>query len=332
MAYVVSKTLSGRTVKVYRESEYPVPVIFSTQYQEQGKTVLELLGNLGAPEVNLVTISDLHWEEDLSPWAHGPVMASTDHFTGGAPQYLEFLEKEVIPFAGQHLALDPSTLILAGYSMSGLLSAYSLFMTDDFPYLVSASGSLWFPGFLPFAKEQGIKGSPKAVYLSLGDTESHSRNPYLKENASVTSAIAGLSREAGIPTALIWERGGHFNEPAARLARGLCWVLGVMRGEDIKIESRKRGGSGSAFPLFIGRKRPRFSRPREVRAPFRSAGDAVRPSRDRDTLYSGYGADRRMAPGRRSRRHRKTRAHFRQTRLPLQPRQGREGEASRPPG
>jgi len=149
MAYVVSKTLSGRTVKVYRESEYPVPVIFSTQYQEQGKTVLELLGNLGAPEVNLVTISDLHWEEDLSPWAHGPVMASTDHFTGGAPQYLEFLEKEVIPFAGQHLALDPSTLILAGYSMSGLLSAYSLFMTDDFPYLVSASGSLWFPGFLP---------------------------------------------------------------------------------------------------------------------------------------------------------------------------------------
>ena len=62
MAYVVSKALSGRTVKVYRESEYPVPVIFSTQYQEQGKTVLELLANLGAPEVNLVTISDLHWE------------------------------------------------------------------------------------------------------------------------------------------------------------------------------------------------------------------------------------------------------------------------------
>jgi len=118
MAYVVSKALSGRTVKVYRESEYPVPVIFSTQYQEQGKTVLELLANLGAPEVNLVTISDLHWEEDLSPWAHGSVLASTDHFTGGAPQYLEFLEKEVIPFASQHLALDPSTLILAGYSMS----------------------------------------------------------------------------------------------------------------------------------------------------------------------------------------------------------------------
>ena len=114
MAYVVSKALSGRTVKVYRESEYPVPVIFSTQYQEQGKTVLELLANLGAPEVNLVTISDLHWEEDLPPSAHGSVLASTDHFTGGAPQYLEFLEKEVIPFASQHLALDPSTLILAG--------------------------------------------------------------------------------------------------------------------------------------------------------------------------------------------------------------------------
>ena len=127
MAYVVSKALSGRTVKVYRESEYPVPVIFSTQYQEQGKTVLELLANLGAPEVNLVTISDLHWEEDLSPWAHGSVLASTDHFTGGAPQYLEFLEKEVIPFA----APSPRSLHADSRGLLNVRPSLRLFALHD---------------------------------------------------------------------------------------------------------------------------------------------------------------------------------------------------------
>lgn len=62
--------------------------------------------------------------------------------------------------------------------------------------IVSASGALWFPDFLAYAKEHPMKRVPEKLYLSIGDKETKTRHPLLKtveDNILKTENIKGLS-------------------------------------------------------------------------------------------------------------------------------------------
>ncbi len=63
------------------------------------------------------------------------------------------------------------------------------------------------------------------VYLSLGNREEHARN---KRMAAVGECIRRqhellLNKISSSHTILEWNEGGHFNDEAARMARGFIW-------------------------------------------------------------------------------------------------------------
>lgn len=55
-----------------------VVCIFHTQGTE---VILEAVDR----PLNVLMPLDLEWDEDLSPWAHDPVVMKDDHFTGQGP-------------------------------------------------------------------------------------------------------------------------------------------------------------------------------------------------------------------------------------------------------
>jgi predicted alpha/beta superfamily hydrolase len=116
-------------------------------------------------------------------------------------------------------------MIIAGYSLGGLFSLYSLYETDVFTRAVSASGSMWFPGFWEYVNGHEMKAKPERIYMSLGDQEAKSKNPYLCTVQEKTEAIYKHFEEIGLPVKYELNPGNHFQNADERLAKGIAWCL-----------------------------------------------------------------------------------------------------------
>lgn len=220
---VSTQRMDGRTVKVYDTGARGVPTVYASMYMEAGEAVLGACGRLGCPAFNLVTVSDLHWDEDLSPWPSEPVVTADDHFTGESDGYARYIDGEVIPYAES--ILGGSERVIAGYSMGGLFALYAPYVSDSFDRCVSGSGSVWFPNFVEYVESHDFRRVPKSVYLSIGDRESRTRNPYMKLTEGNTRHLCEFYRSKGIDSTFELNPGNHFKDADIRLAKGIAWTL-----------------------------------------------------------------------------------------------------------
>ena len=214
-----------RRVCLYRLAQGSVPLIYSIDYHENGQLLIAAAAQLGIDGFNLVTISGLHWNQELSPWPIETVVSKDDRFTGGADDLLALLTTEIVPQVEGLLDEPPTWRCLAGYSMGGLFTAYSSHRSDLFTRILSASGSMWYPGWMEYAGEHDFAGPVAGVYLSVGDKESTSRNAVLQTVGERTRQVAELYATRGVPVKFELNPGNHFKNPPMRVVKGIKWLL-----------------------------------------------------------------------------------------------------------
>ena len=169
----------------------------------------------------LVAIKVDNWNDDLSPWK-APAVFGKDDFGGNADvtlsKVLEYINTEV--FARKNQA--DINLYIGGYSLAGLFALWAAYQTDVFKGVAAASPSVWFPGIEEYISQNDIKSS--AVYLSLGDKESKTKN---KTMAQVGDNIQRIYKilDTKVDANLEWNEGNHFKEPDLRTAKAFAWVL-----------------------------------------------------------------------------------------------------------
>ena len=146
-------------------------------------------------------------------------------FGGQAAGFLDELLKQIIPQAESSLPQPPAWRGVAGYSLAGLFALWALWQTDVFERAASASGSLWFPGFIDYARERTMTATPDAAYLSLGKKETKTPNRMMRHVLDDTRAMEELFIERDIPTTLELNPGNHFAQTDLRMARGIHWIL-----------------------------------------------------------------------------------------------------------
>ena len=217
--------IGHRRVCIYHLVEGAAPLVYSIDYHENGQLLLEACKQVDCGGFNLLTISGLHWNQELSPWPVETVVSRNDRFTGGAPEWLLVLTDEVVPQVERLLDAPPTWRCLAGYSMAGLFAVWAAFQCDLFTRILSASGSMWYPGWLEYAREHEPVVPLQGVYLSVGEQESTSRNAVLQTVGERTRAIASLMAERGIPTQFELNPGNHFKNPPLRVVKGIKWLL-----------------------------------------------------------------------------------------------------------
>ena len=109
--------------------------------------------------------------------------------------------------------------------ISSLYQLSATFVTDAFSACVSASGSLWYPGFAEFAESHPFRSRPRSVYLSVGSREHRTPNPVMRTVNDCTSRILDRCVSEGVEAVFETNPGNHFRDGDLRLAKGIAWTL-----------------------------------------------------------------------------------------------------------
>ena len=124
----------------------------------------------------------------------------------------------------QNIGIGRTVEIIAGYSLAGLFALYSAYRCDQFEGIVSASGSLWYPGLMNYMDEHEISPKIQKAYFSLGDQEAKTSHPLMSQVEKNTGEIQ-RKLSGTIKTIFELNEGNHFKDADLRLAKGIAWIL-----------------------------------------------------------------------------------------------------------
>ena len=210
---------------LFRAQNPASPLVVLNTFEGEGSDVLKAVRSLTGADFSLLEVSGMDWNRDLSPWEAPAVFKNDVPFGGKADEFCNKLTEEAIPSALRQLGAMPSFIAIAGYSLAGLFAVYALYKSSVFSRAASASGSLWFPGFLEYASAHEFAGKPERIYLSLGDREAKTRNPVMGTVQDNTEKMAMFFRGRNVDVTCELNPGNHFQDPALRMAKGIADVL-----------------------------------------------------------------------------------------------------------
>lgn len=174
----------------------------------------------------LVTFETRNWSDDLSPWPAPAPGGRRKKFGGCSAGTLRWIQHELIPEVTARVpSIQNGQKGLIGYSMAGMFALWAMCQTDIFTVFASCSGSLWYDGFCDYI-EKNAPLSVCSVYISLGEKEEFSRNPWYSKVGSATRKIAGILKESPMcqEATLVWHPGGHLGAVGERLAEAQLWM------------------------------------------------------------------------------------------------------------
>lgn len=215
----------GKHIYIHGDQKAPAPLVITNTFQGDEKNVYDLLCAMTDKRVNLAVISDINWDDEMSPWECPPLSKNDSPCTGGADKYIHKLTGGIIPAIKSELFAEPDYIAIAGYSLAGLFAIYALYNSDIFSRAVSASGSMWFPDFIEYTRKNKFCKKPDKVYFSLGDKEAHTRHALLSRVEDKTREIYQYYKECNIDTVFDLNPGNHFKDADIRLAKGIAWIL-----------------------------------------------------------------------------------------------------------
>jgi len=160
------------------------------------------------------------WNDEYSPWQ---AECGRQSFGGKGADTLCRIKNELLPEINRRYP-DAGNKYIIGYSLAGLFSLWALIESRLFDGAASVSGSLWYPGWMEYA-ENHLPEKNSIVYLSLGSKEKNSRDPQMALVEENTRRQKELLENRIRRITLEMNPGGHFTQPALRLAKAVAWLI-----------------------------------------------------------------------------------------------------------
>ena len=92
-----------------------------------------------------VLLPQADWNNDLTPWPADPVFKKGKAFGGKAGNYLNRLEKEILPGIEMKMDIIPEERWLLGVSLARLFAVWASARSNAFTRIAAISGSFWYP-------------------------------------------------------------------------------------------------------------------------------------------------------------------------------------------
>lgn len=170
--------------------------------------------------VTIAVLTGMDWQNVFSPWQAQGVPKGDPDFKGESPEFLELLQKKIIPKIETELGIDENVVrSLIGVSMSGLFALWQWMVCDTFQNIGSLSGSFWYEGFIDWMERIDIPHKNGMGFFLLGNQESRSNVKAFNTVGINTDIILKLLKSAGIKTDFESVPGNHFSDALPRLER-----------------------------------------------------------------------------------------------------------------
>ena len=186
---------------------------------------VETIQVLTSQPFTLVAFKIEGWNQELSPWEAPPVFGKVP-FGNGAENTLAFITNQLLPNL-QEKGIDTPHCLLGGYSLAGLFALWASYQSDSYEGIAAVSPSVWFLGWIEYAKESGPRAN--SIYLSLGDKEEKARNPLMAQVGNAIRKQEEMLKDQGVNTILEWNAGNHFVDSEKRMAKGFAWLMNNMK-------------------------------------------------------------------------------------------------------
>lgn len=175
---------------------------------------------------NIVVITGMDWDDDLTPWKASGVPSGTPDFKGDAKIFLNMLQESIIPHIENSFNINIEERDIIGVSLSGLFTLWQWMLCDTFRNIVTLSGSFWYKGFTDWLSDNSVHKTGRA-YLLLGDLESRTKVPQFKSIDEDTRKVIEILKSKDIDTTFQSVPGNHYQHPMDRLVKGLDFLLHV---------------------------------------------------------------------------------------------------------
>lgn len=215
--------IAGKNINIFGAGDKAAPIVYLHTFQQEGSRVWEECRKMGTRRFVLVEIDGVDWNADMSPWPIEKLFAGDTACTGGAEAWLKVLTEQIIPEVEKDL--NVTRRYLAGYSLAGLFALWAAYNTDVFSGIISGSGSFWYPGITDYVSKKQMERPPKSIYFSLGDRESHVKNPLLATVEDNTRWLYDHYSRQGITSIFELNNGNHYMQSEWRVAKGIQWSL-----------------------------------------------------------------------------------------------------------
>ena len=172
----------------------------------------------------LVFIGGFDWNRDLSPWPAKAVFGDED-FGGQADAFLKALTESLVPAAEQEMPAKPLWRGVAGYSLAGLFAVYAAYKSSLFTHVASVSGSMWFDGWMDYARNTPLAAQVTRAFFSVGAKEKKTRNLRMQPVEENTRAMRDLFEARGVQSVFVLNPGNHFVDAQKRLADALTCLM-----------------------------------------------------------------------------------------------------------
>ena len=169
--------------------------------------------------INIVAISGMNWNDDLTPWKAPALNPKEYDFKGKAKDFLASLLGDIFVNTEQSLRLTHPKRHLVGVSLAGLFAVWASTATSKFTSVASISGSLWFDGFVAWFKEQELLADK--YFLSIGNKEVKSKNERLASVGSCTEATLQIIRDKKKEVTFVTDDGNHFDFFRERIEKAI---------------------------------------------------------------------------------------------------------------
>ena len=228
-----------------------IPIVYLHSFRGNGEDVWKACHGLkNCPPMVLVSVNNpgTGLDDELSPWPADGVWKGQAPYKGLAAEHLRWMMEECVPQVEAEISRlmqdrpcrssqanygDAARFlpVIAGYSLAGLFALWAAWNSGYFRRVASVSGSLWYPGFTDYIRNNAPKSGcgentgPEKAYFSLGDREGRTRHPLMSRVDACTAEVVERVRSYGIKTTFEWNPGNHFDHPELRMARALAWLL-----------------------------------------------------------------------------------------------------------